>query len=126
MNKKLWDMIEQAAKETNNDPNGEYNLDLMTRFDELARQDEREQCAKDYLEDCVRAVEKEREESAKHYLRIMRDAVEQAILKEKNRCIKIIENYQIHVGGSSAGEIACEMTYSSLRDIRDKIRGVEE
>jgi hypothetical protein len=46
MNKKLWDMIEQAAKETNNDPNGEYNLDLMTRFAELIRQDEKEKCAK--------------------------------------------------------------------------------
>jgi len=45
---------------------------------------------------------------------------------EQNRCIKIIENYQIPVGNSSAGEIACEMTYAALRDIRDQIRGRTE
>ena len=41
---------------------------------------------------------------------------------ERNRCISIIENYQIHVGASTAGEIACAMTYSALRDIRDEIK----
>ena len=45
---------------------------------------------------------------------------------EQARCIQIIENYQIHVGGSAAGEVACEMTYSALRQIRDEIKGVEE
>ena len=44
---------------------------------------------------------------------------------ERDRCIKIIENYQIHVGGSAAGEIACEMTYAALRDIRDQIKEEE-
>jgi hypothetical protein len=45
---------------------------------------------------------------------------------ERSRCVQIIENYQIPVGGSAAGEIACEMTYSALRDIRDQIRGRTE
>jgi uncharacterized protein YukE len=45
---------------------------------------------------------------------------------ERSRCINIIENYQIPVGNSAAGEIACEMTYSALKDIRDQIRGRTE
>jgi len=45
---------------------------------------------------------------------------------EQARCIQIIENYQIPVGGSAASEIACEMTYSALKAIRDEIKGVEE
>jgi hypothetical protein len=45
---------------------------------------------------------------------------------EQNRCIKIIENYQIPVGNSAAGEIACEMTYAALKEIRDQIRGRTE
>jgi phosphatidylserine decarboxylase len=45
---------------------------------------------------------------------------------ERSRCVKIIENHQIPVGNSSAGEIACEMTYSALKEIRDQIRGRTE
>jgi len=45
---------------------------------------------------------------------------------ERNRCVQIIENYQIPVGNSAAGEIACEMTYSALKEIRDQIRGRTE
>jgi uncharacterized protein YukE len=61
----------------------------------------------------------------------LRQAIEQAekqepVAAEQNRCINIIENYQIPVGNSSAGEIACEMTYAALRDIRDQIRGRTE
>jgi hypothetical protein len=44
-------------------------------------------------------------------------------------CINKIETYEIPVGGSAAGEIACEMTYSALKQIRDEIKehfGVEE
>jgi hypothetical protein len=52
--------------------------------------------------------------------------IEIARLEEQNRCINIIENYQIPVGNSAAGEIACEMTYAALRDIRDRIRGRTE
>ena len=37
-------------------------------------------------------------------------------------CIEKIETYHIPVGNSAAGEMACEMTYISLRDIRDDIK----
>lgn len=37
-------------------------------------------------------------------------------------CIKIITNYEIPVGNSAAGEIACDMTYRALVDIRKQIR----
>ena len=39
-----------------------------------------------------------------------------------NRCIKIIEEYQIPVGNSPAGELACEWTYDALHKIRDEIK----
>ena len=44
-------------------------------------------------------------------------------------CIDKIETYRIPVGNSAAGEMACEMTYSALMEIRDEIKehfGVEE
>jgi len=44
-------------------------------------------------------------------------------------CIDKIETHRIPVGNSAAGEMACEWTYSSLKEIRDEIKqhfGVEE
>ena len=44
-------------------------------------------------------------------------------------CIDKIETHRIPVGNSAAGETACEMTYSALKEIRDEIKqhfGVEE
>ena len=44
-------------------------------------------------------------------------------------CIDKIETYRIPVGNSAAGEMACEWTYSALKEIRDDIKehfGVEE
>jgi hypothetical protein len=41
------------------------------------------------------------------------------IVKE---CINEIETYKIPVGNSPAGEMACEMTYTSLEHIRDNIK----
>jgi len=38
--------------------------------------------------------------------------------------ITILETYQVSVGNSAAGEIACEMTMASLREIRDEIRAL--
>ena len=43
-------------------------------------------------------------------------------------CIDKIETHRIPVGNSAAGEMACEMTYSALMEIRDEIKlhfGVE-
>jgi len=44
-------------------------------------------------------------------------------------CIDKIETHRIPVGNSAAGEMACEWTYSALKEIRDEIKehfGVEE
>ena len=37
-------------------------------------------------------------------------------------CIDEIESYQIPVGNSPAGELACEWTYDALKDIRQNIK----
>ena len=37
-------------------------------------------------------------------------------------CINKIETYQIPVGNSAAGEMACEWTYDALKEIRDDIK----
>jgi hypothetical protein len=45
------------------------------------------------------------------------------------QCIDKIETYRIPVGNSASGELACEWTYSALKEIRDDIKehfGVEE
>ena len=41
---------------------------------------------------------------------------------EREANIKIIEEYRIPVGNSSAGEMAFEWTYNALKEIRDEIR----
>lgn len=41
---------------------------------------------------------------------------------ERAACVDIIEAYQIPVGNSAAGEMACEWTYDALHEIRDTIR----
>ncbi len=44
-------------------------------------------------------------------------------------CINKIETYQIPVGNSAAGEMACKWTYDALKEIRDEIKehfGVKE
>lgn len=43
----------------------------------------------------------------------------EAIVKE---CISKIEEYQIPVGNSRSGELACEWTYNALKDIREDIK----
>ncbi len=37
-------------------------------------------------------------------------------------CIAEIENHQIPVGNSAAGEMACEWTYDALKEIRSNIK----
>ena len=41
---------------------------------------------------------------------------------EREACIRIIEEHQIPVGNSPAGEMACELTYDALKEIRAAIR----
>lgn len=40
------------------------------------------------------------------------------------RCARIVETYEVSIGNSSAGEMACEMTMANLREIRDAIRAM--
>jgi hypothetical protein len=37
-------------------------------------------------------------------------------------CIDKIETHRIPVGNSAAGEMACEWTYSALKEVRDEIK----
>lgn len=37
-------------------------------------------------------------------------------------CVEFLETYQISVGNSASGEIACEMTLDALKEIRDNIK----
>jgi hypothetical protein len=50
-----------------------FHIQYLERFAELVRQDEAAACAE-------------------HYLKIMRDAVEQAVLKEREACAKLCED----------------------------------
>jgi len=79
MNEKLKELAEQAGyylydlTQEHGIKTVESNLRdewvTLEKFYELVRQDEREQCAKDYLDDCARAVEaarlEERDQCAK-------------------------------------------------------------
>jgi len=47
------------------------------------------------------------------------DRLAELIIKD---CIGKIEAYHIPVGNSSSGEIACELTYDALKEIRDDIK----
>ena len=50
---------------------------------------------------------------------IWKEVYGKIILQE---CIDEIESYQIPVGNSPAGELACEWTYDALKDIRQNIK----
>lgn len=62
------------------------------------------------------------------YWRMQDEIEEDAAWKEKfakliiQRCIDEIETYQIPVGNSAAGELACDWTYAALKEIRDNIK----
>ena len=80
MNERLKELAEQAGMHYRKlcDEFAAANTDgvpfeMMERFAELIRLDETKACAK-------------------HYLSIMRDAVEQAVLKERAACVKLCEN----------------------------------
>lgn len=61
------------------------------------------------------------EDCAKNAARNAWNASRNSVILE---CINILENYEIPVGNSAAGEMACEMTYEALKDIREEIRGL--
>jgi hypothetical protein len=80
MNERLIEFAEQAGV-TFNSLGASYAYgslpDVLERFAELVRQDEAKACAE-------------------HYLKIMRDAVEQAVLKEREACAMLLEDWSKH------------------------------
>jgi hypothetical protein len=63
------------------------DLNQLEHFADLIRRDEAKACAK-------------------HYLGIMRDAVEQAVLKEREACAKFLESTDLSKAGEYTGFIA--------------------
>ena len=57
---------------------------------------------------------------------LLREAWEGSAILMKERCIKIIEAYQVPVGNSAAGELACEWTMQALKDIREAIKSLDK
>ena len=55
-------------------------------------------------------------------LRKDRSAITQRVLEA---AANILSEYQIPVGNSRAGELACEWTYDALKECRDEIRRLE-
>lgn len=51
--------------------------------------------------------------------------LDQAVAKERQRCIDIVESYRVPVGNSAAGEMAADWTMDALREIRDLIANKE-
>jgi len=45
---------------------------------------------------------------------------------ENEACAQIVGMYQIPVGNSAAGEMACEWTYDALKEVYDAIRARRE
>lgn len=54
--------------------------------------------------------------------RMARMAASEAWQAAIHQCLRIVETYEVSVGNSAAGEIACEMTMANLREIRDGMR----
>jgi hypothetical protein len=50
-----------------------------------------------------------------------RDCVVKLVELTVRECVDKIETYRIPVGNSRSGELACEWTYSALKEIRDDI-----
>jgi hypothetical protein len=72
MNERIEKLAIQAGLESVSDNLFYAYNENLERFAELVRQDEREACAE-------------------HYLAIMRDAVEQAVLREREACAQLVE-----------------------------------
>lgn len=78
----------------------EYPIDEeLTRFAELIRLDETKACAE-------------------HYLEIMRDAVEQAVLKEREACAKLCDELAREVGNKNF--IAIDQRQFCAKQIRQR------
>ena len=54
-------------------------------------------------------------------LTMLRAHVAASVAAERERCIRIVETYQVPVGNSAAGEMDAEWTMQALREVRDEI-----
>lgn len=57
-----------------------------------------------------------------HYYLFHPDEMENFVSQIVKDCISKIETYQIPVGNSPAGEMACDWTYDALKEIRNDIK----
>jgi hypothetical protein len=53
-------------------------------------------------------------------------AIRAAVAAEREACAQIVGMYQIPLGNSAAGEMACEWTYDALKEVYDAIRARRE
>ena len=85
---------------------------MNERIKELA-----EQAKKYALDAMIKMTDKE--QALKVYSESYDTKFAELIVRE---CIDKIETYQISVGNSPAGEMACDWTYDALKEIRDDIK----
>ena len=85
---------------------------MNERIKELAEQ------AKKYALDAMIKIT-DKEQALKVYSESYDTKFAELIVKE---CIDKIETYQISVGNSPAGEMACDWTYDALKEIRYDIK----
>ena len=84
MNERIKELAEQAGYLPDMFGIGHWDMPECIKFAELVRQDEREACAE-------------------HYLGIMRDAVAQAVKREREVCAKLCEQYQFDYAAAIRG-----------------------
>ena len=72
--------------------------------------------AKAYANQCTKDIDGD---VSWHWMEYYTEKFAELIVRE---CIDKIETHRIPVGNSAAGEMACEMTYSALKEIRDEIK----
>ena len=92
MNERINELAEQAFMVCLKGLDEKYEQQLE-RFAELVRQDYANQFITDAERD-ENIRSEERRHVAEHYLAIMRDAVEQAVKREREACAKLCEQYQ--------------------------------
>jgi hypothetical protein len=105
MNERTKELAEQAGLKFSKDWGECYTGNVqIERFAELVRQDYANQFITDAERD-ENIRSEERKHCAEHYLAIMRDAVEQAILKEREACAKLCEEQDEYGCGQYAKAI---------------------
>jgi hypothetical protein len=101
MNERIKELARQAGfNDFPNDENGVWITDgywseQLERFAELVRQDYANQFITDAERD-ENIRSEERRHVAEHYLAIMRDAVEQAVKREREACAKLCDDASLY------------------------------